>query len=110
MNNNTFIKAEAVVRDDYGFWIHPELPDFDESTTTEQFELWFKDHGLGHTQVLLADQMDESEWSDCGEMEAVKKWEPKSEMTDSFLIGIWDTEDGVVASFAYPLTSPRSAD
>ena len=101
--NGKQFAASTVVRDECGFWIHPELPNFDESTTTEQLELWFEGHGLGHTQVLLTDQMDESEWANDGEIEAVKKWEPKSEMPDSFLVGIWDTEDGIVASFAYPL-------
>lgn len=109
MNNDTFIKAETVVRDGYGFWIHPSLPPFDESTTTKEFNTWFNSQGLKHEQVLLSDQMEESEWVD-GNIEVVKNWEPKSDYNYSFLVGIWDTEDGVVASFAYPITSSQSVD
>ncbi|MDF5600783.1 hypothetical protein P3746_20415 [Vibrio parahaemolyticus] len=95
------MKAINVERDKNGMWVHPELPEWGENTSTEQAEAWFVSQGLTHHLVLMDGELGER-WGN-GELESCAEWEPASQIQDSFLVGIWDTEDGVVAMFASPL-------
>ncbi|HDM8166644.1 TPA: hypothetical protein P0E18_004480 [Vibrio harveyi] len=95
------MKAINVERDKYGMWTHPDLPVWGENTSSEQAEAWFASKGLTHHLVLMDDELGER-WGK-GELESCAEWQPEPRAKDSFLVGIWDSEDGVVAMFARPL-------
>ena len=95
------MKAINVERDKYGMWTHPDLPNWGENTSSEQAEAWFASKGLTHHLVLMDDELGER-WGK-GELESCAEWQPEPLAKDSFLVGIWDSEDGVVAMFAQPL-------
>ena len=97
------MKAINVERDQFGMWVHPDLPQWREDTTTEQAEAWFARQGLTHHLVLMDGEHGE-QWVK-GELESCIEWQPETDVKDAFLVGIWDTEDGVVAMFAAPLVT-----
>ncbi|WP_425636170.1 hypothetical protein [Vibrio owensii] len=97
------MKATIVHRDKFGMWVHPDLPKWGENTSTEQAEAWFASNGLTHHLVLMGGEIGER-WSK-GELESCAEWQPEPEVNGAFLVGIWDTPDGVVAMFASPNTS-----
>ena len=94
------MKAINVERDKYGMWTHPDLPVWGENTSPEQAEAWFASKGLTHHLVLMDGELGER-WGK-GELESCAEWQPEPRAKDSFLVGIWDSEDGVVAMFASP--------
>lgn len=96
------MKAINVERDQRGMWVHPELPVFGEKQSEEQVEAWFSKQGLTHHLVLMEGELGER-WG-CGDLDSCVQWQPETEVKDAFLVGIWDTDDGVVAMFASPLT------
>lgn len=96
------MRAIDVQRDEYGMWIHPELPDWGENPSPKQVDTWFASQGLTHHLVLMDGELDER-WCN-GELESCAEWEPNPKVKDSFLVGIWDNEDGVVAMFASPIS------
>lgn len=95
------MKPVTVNRDDNGMWVHPDLPEWGENTKSETAEAWFNQRGLTHCLILMDGELGEK-WCR-GEIDSCAEWEPKPSRKDSFLVGIWDTEDGVVALFASPL-------
>ncbi|EMY6611178.1 hypothetical protein ABCL16_003434 [Vibrio parahaemolyticus] len=95
------MKAINVERDKNGMWVHPELPTWGENISDAQAETWFASQGLTHHLVLMDGDFGER-WGK-GELESCAEWQPETEVKDAFLVGIWDTEDGVVAMFASPL-------
>lgn len=95
------MKAINIERDDKGMWVHPDLPVWGENYTETQAETWFAKQGLSYHLVLMDGELGER-WGS-GKMDSCAEWQPETEVPDSFLVGIWDTEDGVVAMFASPL-------
>lgn len=57
--------------------------------------------GLTHHLVLMDGELGER-WGE-GDLDSCAEWQPEPRVRDSFLVGIWDSEDGVVAMFARPL-------
>lgn len=97
------IKAVEVIRDDYGFWFHPDLPNWNESTKTADMRLWAKSVGLTSIDFVcfeleapeaLVDRYIE------GEEKVVAEWEPECKFENSFLLSIHENENGVFAMYA----------
>jgi len=95
------MKAINVERDKHGMWVHPDLPNLGENLCESKMKAWFEGHGLAHHLVLMDGELGER-WGR-GELDSCADWQPVAEVKDSFLVGIWDTEDGVIAMFASPL-------
>ncbi len=94
------MKAFEVKRDEQGFWTHPQLPKWDEGTSMSHAKAWFANHELDCDLVIMDGELGE-QWVN-GEIESCLDWQPSIDIDGAFLVGIWDTEDGVVAMFAFP--------
>ena len=107
------ISAE-VVRDDYGFWVHPvlsqyldDLLDNHEEMTESEHQKMMRDLGVTFYRVEMewdcSEEIQEKYWG-IGAIEATKDWKPsKPKLTgDWFLVSINDTEDDPVAWWAKP--------
>ncbi|HDI3289750.1 TPA: hypothetical protein PMD71_002816 [Vibrio cholerae] len=105
------MRKVEVNRDERGFWRHPQLPAWGENTSLEHAKAWFSNFNLDCEIVIMDGELGEK-WGS-GKIESCIDWEPCNEIKDSFLVGIWDTEDGVVAMLAFPLIvfedSPEAA-
>lgn len=105
------LEPTTVCRDKYGMWTHPALQDvsaqWDEETTPYRVESWFRRQGLTHHLVFMEDELLEH-WLD-GDLESCAQWQPEPEVENSFLVAIWDNEDGVAAMFASPVTHLKTA-
>lgn len=53
----TLIQSAEVVRDEYGYWWHPELPEFDEGDE-ERSKAWVKEQGLSWVAVHMEYEVD----------------------------------------------------
>lgn len=95
------IKEIEVVRDQYGYWTHPDYPtNWDEDTTEEEVNKWFSDNQIKAVDIWMQDDDEPlSEKYAAGEVYACD-WNPKKPTEDSFLLFITDTEDGCLALFA----------
>lgn len=101
MNMKKMIEAAPVARDEYGFWSHPELPDFDEGDGAK-YRSWLEQQQLTAQRVDMEDDASD-ELNDRvmdGDIAAAADWTPTSPGPDWFLLAIYDTEDGPVAWFA----------
>ena len=92
------IQPAPVVRDEYGMFQHPDLPDFEEGDG-EKCKAWIAQQGLQLVMVHLeadapeeiADRYYASDEPHCG------YWEPgKPEGDGWFCLAIHDTDDGPV--------------
>ncbi|MDA0152183.1 hypothetical protein OH460_07715 [Vibrio sp. Makdt] len=95
------MKAQQVQRDVKGMWLHPDLPHWGEGTSSVQVNDWLAKSGLTHHIVLMEGEYGE-QWAN-GMLESCSAWEPETDVQGAFLVGIWETDDGVVAMFASPL-------
>ena len=102
------MKKVTVNRDEKGFWVHPQLPDFGENTSLDNLKAWFGAGNQDCNLVIMDGELGEL-WGK-GEIDSCIEWEPKINIQDAFLVGIWDTEDGVVAMFAFPEIVLRDSD
>ena len=95
------ISPAEVTRDENGFWAHPDLPNFDESI--EAFEQWGADNQLQFSATYFEHDAPEElcdEWFGNG-IPDCSAWEPTNPEGDGwFMLGIWDTDDGPVCSWA----------
>ncbi|WP_345857472.1 hypothetical protein [Shewanella algae] len=106
------IKPTPVVRDDYGYWTHPDLPVWDEGTTREQIDAWAKENNGtivvewmdGDAPEEVADRYFEVGEADCS------YWYPHCSKAGNFLLSIHDTEDGPIAMFFVPTPSQAELD
>lgn len=93
------IQPAEVVRDEYGFWTHPDYPEWDECTLTETINGWFEEQGIKCVSVLFEDDAPEElqdAWLVNGEA-LYEKWEPTAPKGDGwFVLSIHDTESGPV--------------
>ena len=95
------IQPAPVVRDEYGMFQHPDLPDFDEGDG-DKCKAWIAEQGLEVGKVSLeyadesiADRYFESHDPDCS------YWEPGKPDGDGwFCLAIHDTDDGPVCWWA----------
>jgi len=96
------IQPAPVVRDEYGMFEHPDMPDFDEGDS-EKCKTWIAQQGLQLVMVHLetdapdeiADRYFASDEPHCG------YWEPgKPEGDGWFCLAIHDTDDGPVCWWA----------
>ena len=102
--NQQLIAPAEVKRDESGFWIHPDFPDFGE-TLGSQYTEWLDKQGLEAKFVSMEDDLPEhmiERWDADGDyIDLVAEWNPTTPAGAGwFLLGIWDTEDGAVALFA----------
>lgn len=96
------IEPATVERDEYGFWTHPDFPEWDESVTMQTVEAWLTSNDLDfHVTHFEHDANDEmlDRWFEGGECDCTN-WEPTAPEVDHFLLSIHDTEDGPIALFA----------
>ena len=95
------IEPASVVRDEYGFWSHPDLPGFDEGEG-DKYRAWIVQQQISVKRVDMEDDASD-ELNDRvmdGDIAATADWAPTSPGPDWFLLGIHDTDDGPVAWFA----------
>jgi|GEM_PF-6507607 len=95
------MKALPVNKDSFGFLTHPEIPEWDETTNLEACKQWFAKKGLGCDSIIMDGVLGEL-WSN-GEIDTCEAWNPDLNVEGAFIVSIFDTEDGVVALYAYPL-------
>lgn len=103
MTNNVITKL-PVERNDKGFWKHPSLPNFNESTDSSAIYQWFSEHNLELYFTMMDDDADQEfidRWYDEG-LDDCSPWEPTQPSEDSILLAIYDTEDGPCAWFGKP--------
>lgn len=100
MSRTVKLAAVPVVRDENGYWYHPDAP-WDE-IEEQPIARYFKPHGYEASCVLLQEVMDEDEeplksYVENGEVN-VSAWTPKlPEGEGWFLLCITDSEDGPFA-------------
>lgn len=96
---NSLIQPVPVERDAYGFWTHPDYPEWDESTLLSTVNDWFEGQGLERATVLFeydAPQDLQDDYLENGEPD-YSKWQPTPPQGDGwFMLSIFDTEDGPV--------------
>lgn len=99
------IRQAKIIRNKYGEWSHPEMPNWDESVTKEdirQFEnknhvdLYFIYFETDAPENLQKDYYDKGFDSS----KVIGKWNPKCSLKPSFLLSIHETEEGPIAIFA----------
>ncbi|EJV8882870.1 TPA: hypothetical protein KMA24_004557 [Escherichia coli] len=90
------IKEIPVVRDEYGYWTHPEYEKFcdgREYISTEELNAWIKANNLQWTIRT----MDEDDFNLDADGSDISSWEPERPEGEGWFIGsIHDTEDGSV--------------
>lgn len=108
--SKTSITSVLVVRDNDGFWLHPNVPDFGEEVSSETWRQWYSDHQLevtGHYMVDDSDELAERYYEE--DYLAIHEWHPEPpEGFGWFLWAIFDTEDGPYCQFVR--NTPESAD
>ncbi|MCE2571660.1 hypothetical protein [Motilimonas eburnea] len=98
------IQPVEVVRDENGFFFHPELPNWDEGTTPEEFEQWRQANNVSLLTVSMENSYDDDfveAWFN-GEVNDCTPWQPFVDVANAFILTINDTEDGPCAVFAVP--------
>lgn len=96
------IQPVDIYRDEDGFWLHPQFPEFpgyEEDVPGEVWRAWLSAQGLRAAKVEFEyDAPDElvNRWADEG-LANCAEWTPSRPEGDGwFLLGIWDTEDGPI--------------
>lgn len=100
------IKPAKVMRDKYGMWHHPDLPEWEEGTDDSVIEEWLLDNqGNFYTVRFSHDATEEllNSWYDSG-CDDCSAWKPECTEKNSFLTSIHNTANGPVASFFVPYT------
>nr|WP_125783058.1 hypothetical protein [Pseudoalteromonas rubra] len=95
----------AVVRDCDGCWTHPDLPMFDETTTTSEINAYLAQFGLTSHAVWMEYDCHPDEFEryfEAGDSN-ISFWNPACNIKGSFMLSIHDTDQGPIALFAYPL-------
>ncbi|HHI4996253.1 TPA: hypothetical protein ACP5TQ_004182 [Vibrio parahaemolyticus] len=96
------IQAAEIQRDDFGYWTHPELPEWDESTQIDEIDAWFASNGLTYFVSYLEngdDEVAEAKYYEESDPD-ISGWHPKPPQDGAFLLSIHDTENGPVAIWA----------
>lgn len=101
------IAAAPVVRDEYGSYQHPGMPDFDEGDA-EKCKAWVAKQGLAVTMVSLeyAAEAIADRYFESGDPD-FSYWEPDRPQGEGwFCLAIHDTEDGPVCWWARRVVTP----
>ncbi|XZG69280.1 hypothetical protein ACTSKR_11510 [Chitinibacteraceae bacterium HSL-7] len=92
-------------RDSYGYWSHPDYPDFNEGTNSIEITRAFNAAGVASWALTeMEDDLDFDHpayvrYFEEGEAD-IHDWDPTPPRGDGwFLLSIYDTEDGPVAVF-----------
>lgn len=97
-----FILSAPVVRDEEGFFQHPDLPDFDEGDG-EKYKAWIAEQALEVAMAELeyaSDQSIADRYFRAGDADC-SYWEPdRPEGEGWFCLSIHDTDDGPVCWWA----------
>ncbi|AZS26231.1 hypothetical protein [Vibrio anguillarum] len=105
------MEAVNVERNEHGFWNHPAARTIPANLSQKETVSWFAERGFGFEVVLMDDQRPDLSqlFASCaeGSQSCVSQWEPECQRENSFLFGIYDTEDGVTATFVYPFSTPE---
>ncbi|HIF9260440.1 TPA: hypothetical protein ACX6RA_003547 [Photobacterium damselae] len=96
------LQPVEICRDEFGYFTHPELPEWDESTKIEEINAWFASKDARY-------HIDYLEWS--GDEVAIAQyfeqgdpdfsgWHPEAPNDTAVLLAIFDTENGPQAVWA----------
>lgn len=107
MTTATKISPTTIVRDQNGFWTHPDYPDLEEGVNLHDATSIFSQLGVRTTSLLIEDDLDVDhpimariEQGD----EDVSDWQPTPPTGEGwFLLSIHSSELGPVAIFGQPL-------
>lgn len=103
MNKNfKIIEAVEVHRNIYGEWTHPDLPDWEDYVSKEVLKEWKNKNFIELYYLYFEEDAPEYLIKAYYEKDEtnLSKWEPKCDIENSFLISLFDGEDGPVAIFA----------
>ena len=102
------IQPVSVERDKNGWWVHPDMPDFDENYAA--LKAWIAEQHLEIQQWHMEADIDGHHPYDDGECHCLG-WNPVAPAPEWFLIRIFDTEDGPCVSWAHreldAMTNPK---
>lgn len=98
------IQATQIDRDEFGYWTHPEYPEWDEDTAKDTIDQWLADNHIDYSTVWMESDGDDElldRYFDEGDID-ISAWQPVCNQPGAFLLSIHDTESGAVAIFAIP--------
>lgn len=96
MSDTLFSPERLPPPDEYGFFVHPDLPCDDEDEDVGGFDIAFV--GMEYDAPGLAD-----EYVDDEDMTAPTRWTPTPPKGDGWMLAAkYDTEDGPYALFVRP--------
>ncbi|USD31068.1 hypothetical protein J8Z24_18325 [Pseudoalteromonas sp. SCSIO 43201] len=94
-----------VVKDEHGYWDHPNWPAWDEMNTLAEINHYTLQQGYRlkflHFEDYFSNERLERYFAD-GDAD-ISDWNPVCEHDGSFLLSIYENEDGPRAVFAVPL-------
>ncbi len=102
------IQPLHVVRDESGYWTHPDIPEFHEDASA--YQQWLKGQGLQIYTCDMFDDLPEAETHPYFEADAAHclGWEPHPPAGDGwFCLAIQDTDDGPAAFWARRVTDEQ---
>jgi len=109
--NTQLIQPAEVQRDESGYWSHPDVPEFDEGSTSES-RAWVAEQGLELACVHLESESDDhpayiayfvNEEASCA------AWEPPRPSGEGwFMLTIYDDEDGPLCWWARRVAAPAT--
>lgn len=92
------ISPAEVTRDEYGYWLHPDFPHFEEVIITSEWQDYLDQNKLQSKFVDMDGDAPEyvtDGYFATGNPEYCSAWEPTPPDGEGyFLFGIWDTDDG----------------
>ena len=98
MPEGKLIGPVEVTRDEYGYWYHPGIPDFDEDHAA--YKAWLDGQQLKVVGWHMDSDLESHPYWEEGAANCLG-WEPeKPPAYDWFLLGIFDTEDGPYVQWA----------
>lgn len=104
------IQPAPVIRDENGFFQHPDMPDFDEGDG-DKCKTWIAEQGLEVAKEELeyaGDQAVADRYFEAGDPNC-SYWEPdRPDGEGWFCLAIHDTDDGPVCWWARRVTSHKS--
>jgi hypothetical protein len=107
METRQLIQPASVVRDGYGMFQHPDMPDFDEGDE-EKCKQWIGEQGLSVAMVSLeyADEAIAERYFESGDPDCTY-WEPdRPDGEGWFCLAIHDTDNGPVCWWARREVTP----
>ncbi|MCG7551588.1 hypothetical protein [Pseudoalteromonas sp. Of7M-16] len=101
------IKPVKVERDENGWWVHPDLPKWDEGTCQNEIAAWFEKNRvtyfIDHFESSATEEQS-NRWFEEGNCDC-SDWQPTCDEDNSFLLSIHDTEYGPIGIFAVPIVA-----